>query len=334
MKALKQILAGSWKFLLLILVLVLLGLAFYYFRINHPATNDASVQANIIPIAASLNGIVKQIYVSNNQVVQAGQKLFVIDDTQYSLQVKQAEAQLDQAKRALAAAQAQVAVAQSELAAQQSATTLANKELQRQRTLRTRNITSAQALDKAKNQFLQAEAQLKRQQSELEAQQDELAEAQATVATNEAKLNLAKLQLSLTTVTAPANGYVSNFYLRPRAPVNAYQTLFGIIQSQPVWVEANFLEAFIRKIRPGQQAQVRLLMYPGQVFQGKVTSIGYGVTSTATTGSRQVLPYVAPKLNWIRLAQRFPVTIELIDPPAQYPIRVGANARVSIELNE
>ena len=91
----------------------------------------------------------------------------------------------------------------------------------------------------------------------------------------------------------------------------------------------NFRETYLRNIRPGTRAEVYVLNYPQRRFRGEVQGIGWAVQQPdgPTSG---LLPPVQPALNWVRLAQRFPVRVRLIDPPRDLPLRIGQTAAVTV----
>ena len=117
--------------------------------------------------------------------------------------------------------------------------------------------------------------------------------------------------------------------LRPGATVQAGQPLFAIIEANRWWVDANFKETDLARIKVGQPATVRLDMYPDTTFDGTVESISAG-----SGASFSVLPPENASGNWVKVTQRFPVRIALTNPPADKPLRVGASAWVTIDTTQ
>ena len=109
-------------------------------------------------------------------------------------------------------------------------------------------------------------------------------------------------------------------------------TLFSIVQNSQWWVMANFLETEIEQIKVGQEVAVYVYAYPGHRFKGTVQGIGWALyqANGATSAS---LPDVKPTLNWIRLAQRFPVRITLEPFDAKYPFRMGATVTAIVKTD-
>ena len=132
-----------------------------------------------------------------------------------------------------------------------------------------------------------------------------------------------------THTTAPSDGILSNVTLRPGATVQAGQPLFAIIEANRWWVDANFKETDLARIKVGQPATVYLDMYPGVTFDGTVESI-----SSGSGASFSVLPPENASGNWVKVTQRFPVRIALTNPPADKPLRVGASTSVTIDTTK
>lgn len=152
--------------------------------------------------------------------------------------------------------------------------------------------------------------------------------------TAEASLNLAKaaldqanLDYSWTTVTAPANGWVTNVSLSVGDVIAANQPLFALISNSEFWVDANFKETELESIKSGQRVKVRVDMYPDQTFEGVVQSISGG---TGTVFS--LLPPQNATGNWVKITQRIPVRIRILNPNPAYPLRIGTSASVRISL--
>src|SRR5690606_2608610 len=120
-------------------------------------------------------------------------------------------------------------------------------------------------------------------------------------------------------------GKIANFSLRVGDVVTAGQNLFSIIENQEWWVKANFKETQLKRIRPGQNANISVDIYPEVVCQGKVDSIAGG-SDTAFS----LFPAANASGNWVKVTQRIPVKILIIHPDPNYPLRVGASSTVSI----
>jgi membrane fusion protein (multidrug efflux system) len=187
------------------------------------------------------------------------------------------------------------------------------------------------AVDQAKAQKIQAENNVRRTAKLVKlgyAAQTLLDDANANLAAAQSALEQAELNLSFTHVTAPASGNLINFTLRVGNSLSAGNTgiLFSIIEDQVWWVDANYKETQLERIRPGQKAIITLDLYPNKKFNGKVMAISDGSGSAFS-----LLPPENATGNWIKVTQRFPVKIMIDDLDPQYPLRLGASATVSVK---
>jgi membrane fusion protein, multidrug efflux system len=161
--------------------------------------------------------------------------------------------------------------------------------------------------------------------------QAKLRAAQADVELARAELHDAELYLSYTKVAAPTTGYVTNLLVRVGTYVRIGQQLFALVESETWWISANFMETYLRRVRPGQPARITIDMYPDRVFTGVVEGISAGIYQVDGEISGYGLPIVRQTIDWVRLAQRFPVRVTITDLDPRYPLRSGANAEVTID---
>jgi len=264
-----------------------------------PWTRDGRVQANVVQVAPDVSGLVTQVLVHDNQVVKAGDVLFVIDQARYQLALAQAKAQQSQAQAALVSAQTQLAQA--------------GREVVRNRALR--DLVSGEQNEQgvAKRDQLQAS----------------IAQVQATIAQAQAAVDSATLNLERTTIKATVNGRVTNLELRLGDYASAGKPLLALIDLQSIYVIGYFEETKIDQIHAGDQANVRL-MGDRQILQGHVESIAGGITDRELGASPNLLANVNPTFNWVRLAQRIPVRIHLDKVPADTQLIMGRTATVEV----
>ena len=171
-------------------------------------------------------------------------------------------------------------------------------------------------------------AQAREQQARNELGQVDDVNARIAVATVE--VADAQLNVQYCEVRAPLDGWVTNLNTNVGEFVKVGDTLFSIVQNSQWWVMANFLETEIEQIKVGQEVAVYLYAYPGHGFKGTVQGIGWALYQ-ANGATQQSLPDVKPTLNWIRLAQRFPVRISLEPFDAAYPFRMGATVTAIVK---
>jgi membrane fusion protein (multidrug efflux system) len=165
------------------------------------------------------------------------------------------------------------------------------------------------------------------QASLIQAKED-LTTQKSQVKVTEAELQTAQLNLTYTVVTAPVAGAVTHLSLRPGMVVNTGDQLFAVVdQDADVWVDANFKETQLKRIRPGQTVDIELDMYPGVTFSGKVASV-----SAANGSIFSLLPPENATGNWVKVTQRFTVRVNVDSTPwlTHYPLRVGASAEVMV----
>ncbi len=155
----------------------------------------------------------------------------------------------------------------------------------------------------------------------------ELRSAMAAIQLGEATLKKAKLNLSYTKIAAPTSGWVTNVTLHSGNIVQANQPLFALISDQVFWVDANFKETDISKIHPKQTVDVVVDMYPKHHFKGIVESISGG-SGTAFS----LLPPQNATGNWVKVTQRVPVRIRIINLDQDHLLRIGTSAKVKVHI--
>ena len=307
-------------------VLIVAGFFYFQYQRNYPSTDDAYLQANVVNVAAQVSGLVSAIYVKDNDIVKQGQLLFTIDPTPFQLAFNKAQANLDNANQQVIVAQQSLQVAQAEVAQRQARFVYADKEAQRISALVKKDLLSKEAGDQVTSRYKVAQAALQAANSQLQQAQEQLTAAKAQVRAAQALLAKTQFDLANTQITAPVSGKIVDFSLRVGDAVTPLQQLFALIDTSEWWIQANFKETDLARIRPGQNAKVKLDMYPGQLFYGRVQSI-----SSGSGAAFSLLPPENATGNWVKVTQRFPVRIELSKADSQYPFRVGASAVVTID---
>lgn len=314
----------------LILIITICAIyTYFHYRERHPETDDAYVEANVVHLATRLTDVVDKVYVVNQQHVHEGQLLFTLDATPYQLALARAK---DQWRRAILQMQADNdAIDQAKALILQREAELKNvqADTKRKLALAKHGYISKSAADVANKNLLVAIQNLSSAKSELKRSEsirgedgkDNAAIHEAHIAVQQAQLNL-----KYTRIVAPADGYVENFTLRPGSKVNAYQEVLALVQDRTYWVNANFKETQLTKMHEGDPAFVKIEIYPGVTFKGVVESISAGSGSIFS-----LLPPENATGNWIKVTQRFPVRIRLLDIDyARYPVRLGASSTVTV----
>jgi len=324
------------------IIVLAAALAIYAFHEStvHPTTTDSSIDADIVHVAAAVGGRIIELPVSENARVAAGDLLFQIDPLPYRLAVEQAAADLNIAEAELETRRRVLSTQRSDalIAANQTKNALQNHELamrslERIRPLASKGYVPKQQLDDA--QVLEKDTATKltqAQEQEAAAYRaiDTEAAAEATVLARKAALAIAQRALEDTTVRASHNGLVVSLRVSTGEMVIPSQSLFTLINTDEWFANANFRETELDWIAVGDCATVFSLIDRKVPIKGVVQGIGWGVTDQDVINIPRSVPFVERSMNWVRVAQRFPVRIRIENPPQQL-MRLGASAVVEIK---
>lgn len=160
--------------------------------------------------------------------------------------------------------------------------------------------------------------------------QTQYLEAVADIAVAEANLSLSRLDLGYTKVYATVNGYVTNLVVTEGTYVTEGQPLVALVDAESFWVNGYFKETDLKNIKPGDRAEVRLMGHYFEPIKAVVESTGWGIFREDGSEGQNLLPRVQPTVDWVRLAQRFPVRLHLLNPPEDLPLRIGLTASVMV----
>ena len=346
---------------LIIVALALLAGAYYgwtryQFFAAHESTDDAAVEGDVYPIIPRVAGPVTKVYIDDNQVVKKGDTLVTIDPADYIQRVNAAQAALlaaqaqvtaaragvGSAQAGVGTAQANVRTAQTTLGVSSATRTRLQQDLARSTKLRNQDIipqsdydavaanlkmTTAQQ-STAQDQVSVARNQVTAAQQQVAQAQQQVAVAQAVVKQRQTDLDNAKLQLSYTTIVAPAAGYVGKKSVQPGQVVGPGQQLVGLVSSGKTWVIANFKETQLENMKVGQKVKLEVDAYPSEDFEGHVESL-----SSATGARFALLPPDNSTGNFVKVTQRVPVKIVLNKEDPEHPLRAGmsVNAIVAVK---
>ncbi|WP_241560140.1 HlyD family secretion protein [Solirhodobacter olei] len=316
------------------LALVLAGGYFWLSGGRYVETQDAQAHQPRVPISSNVSGLVTQVDFHNNQRVQKGAVLFKVDPKPFQLAVEQAEAGLSQARLKVQQLKAAygAAVTQQKVAADQ--VSFEDSQLARQDALAKRGAATQEALDQARNADVVAKGQLATAKqavasaaAALNGNPDIAVDDHPTVRAALAALDSAKFNLSQATVRAPADGIVYKAEsFKPGQYVTTGASVFTLVETKDVWVEADFKETQLTHVKPGQAVTVTFDLYPNHVFHGTVSSIGAG-----TGAEFALIPAENATGNWVKVTQRIPTTIHLTDTEASLPLHSGMSASVSVD---
>jgi len=300
-------------FIILAVVLLLIGLGFGIYGwlgSFYATTDDAAIDGHIYNIAPQIPGRVVQVLVDDNQHVSAGQVLVRLDDRDQQVALLKAEAGVAQADAELAQDQAQ----ENEIAAN---VTQAQRDYERFMAVNP-SATSRQQVDAATATIAAAKAKLAAAAASAQA-------ASANVAAADAAVADARLQLSYTTITAPADGHVAMKSVQQGDVLAAGGALMAVV-GDDVWVTANYKETQLAAIRVGASASISVDAVPGVTFAAKVDSIQYGTGAVFS-----LLPAQNATGNYIKVVQRVPVKLVFTDASVQhYMLAPGMSVEPSI----
>ena len=274
----------------IVLAAAVVVLAKYWDYVVHPWTRDGQVMAQVIQITPRVSGPLVQLPVQDNQFVKKGGLLFEIDPRTF-------KAELDKAEADLATAKVKLDNARSE-----------------EKQYRAAVAESAGAVSEI----------------ELDLKVDSRRAAEAGVLAAESEKQSAYLDLEFTKFHAPVDGYVTNLTLRLGSQAVENEAFLALVDVNSFWVAGYFRETVVADISPGDRAVVTLMSYPDLPLEGRVESLGWGISPDDGSTGYQLLPEISATFEWIRLAQRVPVRIQLVNVPDEVKLRMGTTASVVV----
>ena len=339
---------SRWRLPLLLsvpLLILIVGLYFWLTSGTTVSTDNAMIGAPVASVAPEVSGRIIEVPVTENQIVKAGDLLFRIDPAPFRIAELQAQAQLGNARVQVAelgstadAKAADIASKSADIAARASDVHLAEQTLARQNALMKRGFTTRAQLDAAQASVNAARQAQQAAVAERSASVATAASARAALGTGDnglppaiaaamATLDKTRLDLARTEIRSPINGRVTSTD-RLQLGNMAVQTLsvVNVVGTTGYWVEANFKETQLAKIRVGQRATIEIDAVPGKKYAARVTGVGAG------TGSEfSLLPAQNATGNWVKVTQRVPVRLSFIDKPVR-PLVAGWSAKVVVRV--
>jgi len=304
-----------------------------------PSTDDASIDVEVVHIAPLVGGRIIELPIHENELVRKGDLLFRIDPVPYQINVAAAEANIDVARAALGSKRRLVSTQgwDVEIANQQTIRATDNLALskrtqERLAPLAAKGYVTQQQFDQAKLAAQDATTSLAQAQKQQHAAEGAIDTADAAVANVRAAASAlanARRALSDAEVRAPHDGRIVGLHISTGEIVAPSQSLFTLINTEAWFASANFRETDLNRINPGECVTVYSMIDRHEPIKGIVDSVGYGVLAADKIDIPRAAPYVEASLNWVRVAQRFPVRIRLENPPERL-VRLGASAIVEV----
>lgn len=315
------------------LLVLAVGAYFYVTGGRYESTDDAYVRAAQVSISANVAGRVSELAIRDNQRVSKGDLLFRLDDRPFRIAVDEAQARLASAKLEVESLKATYRQRLADRSSAQSTLDYQMKELARQQGLLEPGISSQAQVEKvqvardaARQNVEAAREQITAVLAQLGGDPDIAIDTHPTVQQAQAALDRAKLNLSYTTVNAPASGIVTKVeQLQVGDYLSAATPAFALVSSQNVWIEANFKEVQLTHMEPGQQAEILIDAYPGHKLAATVVSVSPG-----TGAEFSLLPAENASGNWVKVVQRLPVRLEL-KAAVDVPLRAGLSTNVEVD---
>ena len=298
-------------------------------------TDNATVQQHITPVNARVGGFIKEIRFNEYQPVHKGDTLVVIEDSEYRLQLAQAEANLQRELAGGDVTSSTIGVTRqnmsvSDAGVDEASVRLENARIDDQRyaQLLKSDAVTQQQYDKVHTAYLEAQAryeQAVRSRGTLTKTETEqghrLTQNQAAVKVARAQIQLAKLNISYTVIVATADGVVGKKDIHVGQLVQPGQTMASIVDNSELWVVANYRETQLPNIHVGSKVDITVDAVPGVAFKGTVERI-----SDATGSAYSMIPQDNATGNFVKVEQRIPVRIHLdADKKAQSKLRAGMN---------
>ncbi len=331
-----------------IIIRVILGLAIliggYFgvkkiiYEMHHETTDNAQIEARLVPILPRVAGYIKTIYVQDYATVKKDSPLAEIDDSELQLQLEemeadlaQAETDVDNARASIANANASVASVYANLDVVETRQLKAKNDFDRDKNLLADNAITQKQFDDSKSNLDISTKQVEVTRNDitvaktkLNVLQAQLKKAEAQIEVKKARIEQQKLKLSYCKIYATSDGKIGKRNIDAGQFVQAGAPLFTVVNDQDFWIVANFKETQIQHLKPNQEVEVKIDAYPDMKVKGKIISF-----SDATGARFSLLPPDNATGNFVKVTQRIPVKIQL-DDEAQLKDKLHAGMSVEV----
>lgn len=296
-----------------------------------PMSSEGRVNGQIIRISPQVSGPIASVEVTDNQEVTLGEPLVILEQKPFELDVQAAKLALQQSAQSFNADSEAIAAAKATQVAAQVKVENARLDNARKRALAKTGVISRATLDDSNASLETAEANLAQATAALRKARQELGpeginNPQIQSALN--KLEQATLNLSYTELKSPADGVVTNMKLAPGNYAGAGQPLVTFINNKHMWMTAMVTENSLANLEQGTRVKIVFDAYPGEIYEGEVTSIGWGTSGNGSLQQNTSDGLLNSPTGDVK-SQRFPVNIRYIDLPEDIKLRYSGRAMVS-----
>jgi membrane fusion protein (multidrug efflux system) len=309
------------------------GVVWFALNARYVTTNNAYIKSEIVAVSTDIDGRIISVNIEDNDYVEKGQLLFTLDPRPYQIKLEKAQAKLASIRLKLDGMRAQYSQFIAQESEAQNRVAYQKSEFERQDDLSAKGLGIKRELDQARHQWERSEQDLlvvkeksRQALAALGGKADIPAEIHPMYLEALTEENEARLMLDYTQITALASGIVSKMTLEPGEWVEQGESVFYLVGTGRMWVEANLKETQLTRVKIGQKVETRIDAFPDTPVAGRITRI-----SAATGSEFMVLPAQNATGNWIKVVQRVPVKIEF-DPVDFLPeLRAGMTVEVSID---
>ncbi|MBU1283527.1 MAG: HlyD family secretion protein [Gammaproteobacteria bacterium] len=329
---------------LTILVLIIAAFFGHWLLIGRylESTDNAYVQGEITRVSSQLGARIDNVLVQDNQHVEQGELLLVLESADFELAKQRAEAtlatreaELSQARSTLEQQASLIAASQADVSASQATLGRTQIDLSRAKTLQKPGFISAERVTTltadsriASSQVSKAQADLQAQRQQINTLNAEIKRLEAQIASARSDLAQAELNLTRTQIHAPISGFIGQRAARNGQVVQAGAYLLSLVPDQDIWIQANFKETQIGHMRPGQSAELTFDSFPDTPIEAHVESL------FAASGAQfSLLPPDNATGNFTKVVQRIPVKLTFaVENPLKGLIRPGMSVEVKVDL--
>lgn len=299
---------------------VFFGVQSFVVAKSHETTDNATVEQYMSPVNVRIAGYIKDIRFKEHQHVKKGDTLMIIDNREFMINLKQAQANLLDAQsgrklvdNSVNTASTSASVFDESIAEARIRVAKLETDYARFSSLLEKKATTPIVVEQYKTELDMARARvsaLERQRNTAHSSVNEVSQkkenAEAAILRAEAALEMAELNLSYTVITAPCDGCLGKRNIEIGQYINPGQSITTIIPDNEKWIIANFKETQVINLHVGQEVDIEVDAYPNKKFKGQITSI-----SSATGAKYSMIPTDNASGNFVKIRQRVPVRIDL-----------------------